>query len=155
MVRTLEGKRPEYFEAILQLRDCDKEIIDFAEKEITRLKLTVSDVIDLKNGIDYYLSDNNLTKQLGKKLQERYGGEYLITATLHTKKKGKELFRLTILFRQAKIKKGNIVKYQGEEYEVKAMSKEIFLQNTKTGKKVRVKYKNMNQIKASATSLTS
>jgi len=148
MANLTANQRPEYFEAILQLRDCNQEVTDFVEEEIPRLKLTMAKFVKIKNGFDYYLSDNNLTKKLGKKLQEKFGGEYLITASLHTKKQGKELFRLTILFRQAKFQKGDKVNYQGETYEVKSMGKEIILQNDKAGKKVRVKYKDMNQIKS-------
>jgi len=81
-----ESKRAEYFEGVLQLRDCEQEVIDFAEKEIDRLKLTIAKTVEFKNGKDYFLPDNNLTKRIGKKLQSKYGGEYLVTATLHTKK---------------------------------------------------------------------
>jgi len=147
MTNLTDSRRNEYFEAILQLRDCEQEVLDFVEEEIPRLKLTVAKTVRIKNGVDYYLSNNNLTRKIGKKLQEKFGGEFLITASLHTKKQGKELFRLTILFRQAKFQKGDKVSYQGEEYEIKSMSKEIMLQNDKTGKKVRVKYKDMDQIK--------
>ena len=32
MVRSIEGKHPRYFEAILQLRDVSEEVIDFVDK---------------------------------------------------------------------------------------------------------------------------
>ena len=147
MTKSLEGKHPGYYEAILQLRNILQDVIDFVEEEIPKMNLSISKVVELKTGVDYFLSDNNLTKMLGKKLQEKFGGEVLITATLHTKKKDKDMYRLTILFRQAPFQKGDTVLRDGEEYAVLTMAKEIILQHVKTGKKVHVRYKDMKGIK--------
>ncbi len=148
MARKLEGKHSEYFEAVLQLRNISPEITAFVEEEIPRRGLSVSKVVELRTGVDFFLSDNNLTKMLGKKLQEKFGGELLITAKLHTKKKDKNLYRLTVLFRQAPFKKNDVVLRNGEEYRVIALGKEIILQQLKTGKKFHVKYKEMDKIKS-------
>ncbi len=147
MVRTLVGKHTEYYEAILQLRNVSQEVIDFVEAEIPRVHLSVSKVVEEKTGLDFYLSDNTLTRVLGKKLQTTFGGEVLITATLHTQKKDKEMYRLTVLFRQAPFAKGDLVQRGGEEYRVLTLEKEIVLQHVKTGKKVHVRYKEMSKIK--------
>ena len=117
------NRRPEYYEAVLQLRDVKDEVIKFVEHDIPKTKMQVSKVVTLKNGKDYYLSSNDIAKKLGKKLQLTFGGVMSVTSTLHTKKKGKELHRLTILFRQASFKKGEIVTYQGEEHNVLSMIK--------------------------------
>ena len=146
MARDLTGKHPSYFESTLQLREVSEEVILFAEKLIAELKLQISKKVELKNGIDYLLTDNELTRKAGKRLQDHFGGELLVTATLHTKKDGKDLFRVTILFRPLHFKKGDIVEYQDEKYEVKSVTKDIFLQNIKTGKKLHLKYKEMRQI---------
>jgi nonsense-mediated mRNA decay protein 3 len=147
MVRDLTGKRPEYFEAIIQLRDCTKEAIDFVEEDVRRTGLIVTKKVEFKNGSDYYMSDTALSKALGKKLQEKFGGEYLVTATLHTQKDSKEIYRVTILFRQAHFRRGDLIAYNGDEYIIKAMSKDIFLQEQKTGRKLHLKYKEMKNIK--------
>ncbi|MBR9683628.1 hypothetical protein GOV03_03750 [Candidatus Woesearchaeota archaeon] len=147
MVRDLTGKHPGYFEAILQLRDCTEEVREFAEGEIIRDEIRVSKVIELKNGVDFYLSDNNFARKLGKKLREKFGGEIQTTASLWGMRKGREVYRVTVLFRGLHFKKGDMVIYEGEEYKVKLMSKDIFLQNVKTGKKVHVRYKKMDQVK--------
>ena len=147
MVRSLEGKHPKYYEAVLQLRDVTQEVVDLVEEEIHRTKHSVSKVVELKNGLDYYLADNALTRALGKLLQQKFGGELTVTASLHTKKDDKEMYRVTVLFRLPHFKKGDTVVYEGEEHVVKIMGKEIFLQHTKTGKKARVKYKDMKRIK--------
>ena len=147
MVRSVTGKRQEYFEATLQLREIKKEVIDYVEEEIFRVKLHVAKKIKLKNGLDYQLADSELTKALGKRLQQKFGGELKLTASLFGRKDGKEIYRITVLFRQVNFSKGDIVTYQGEEYKIKALNKDIFLQNIKTGKKIHLKYKDAKLIK--------
>jgi len=147
MVRDLTGKRAEYYEAILQLREISKETKEFVDKEIYRVKLPISKINKLKNGFDYYLADNEMTRALGKRLQQKIGGELTITASLHTKIKGKDVYRVTVLFREAHFRKDDEIEYQGESFVVKAMSKDIFIQHTKTGKKAHVKYKDMKRMK--------
>jgi len=147
MVRDTTGKHPNYFEAILQLRDCTEEVFNFVEDEIAVTKLKIAKVAKVKTGLDYYLADTALTKALGKKLQTKFGGDYQVTASIFGRKDGKEIFRTTILFRQAHFKKKDIVEYKGEPYLVVYMGKDIMLQHQKTGKKVHLKYKDMNQIK--------
>ncbi|MBU1974316.1 MAG: hypothetical protein KKH52_02885, partial [Nanoarchaeota archaeon] len=148
MVRDLTGKHPSYFEATLQLRECSPEVYDFVEKEVNRSGLKIAKTKKVNNGFDYYTSDNGLTRALGKKLQSRFGGNLIVTATLHTQKKNDQLYRVTVMFREAGFNKGDNVDYEGESYLVKLMGgKDIFLQHTKTGKKVHVKYKEMGRIK--------
>ncbi|PIZ50549.1 hypothetical protein COY27_06730 [Candidatus Woesearchaeota archaeon CG_4_10_14_0_2_um_filter_33_13] len=138
-----------YFEAVLQLREVSQEVVDYAEEEIYRLKVKVAKVVTLKNGFDYYLSDISSTKKLGKSLQLKFGGQCLITSSLWGVKKDREVHRVTVLYRGISFAKGSTVIYQGEEFEVKQMVKDILLQNIKTGKKVHVKYENMRDVKTS------
>ena len=147
MVRSLVGKHPSYFEAVLQLRDVTEKVIEYAEEEMFRVKLIVAKKLKVKNGWDYFTADNGQTLALGKRLQQKFGGELTKTSSLHTKKDNKELYRVTVLFRQTHFKKNDLVEYQGEEWKVQMMGKEIFLKHSKTGKKSRVKYKNMKEIK--------
>ena len=136
-----------YFEAILQLREPLPEIIVVVEEEIARAKIPIAKQEEVRNGYDYYVADSNFTKALGKKLQQQFGGELMITASLHTKKDGKDLYRITVLFRPTPFRKGDRVQYKGEVYTVTQMSKEILLQEISTGKKVRVKFKEMKLVK--------
>jgi len=148
MVRTLEGKRPEYYEAVLQLRDCGQEAVGVVKEKIAREGIPVAKVLEVAGGWDFYLADKNFTKALGKKIQERFGGDYKVTASLWGRKEGKEVHRLTVLVRGIGFKKGEIVEYKGEDYEVKLLlEKEIMLQKVKTGEKVHVKYKKMEKIR--------
>ena len=147
MVRDISKIHDKYYEATLQLRDISQEVVDFVEDEIARTKLYVAKVVELKNGIDYLLSDNGLTRALGKTLQQKFGGDLKVTASLFSQRDGKDIYRVTVLFREASYRKGDSVEYQGDSYEVKLMGKDILLQAVKDGKKVHIKYKDMDQIK--------
>ena len=147
MVRDTSGKHPGYFEAILQLRDCKEEVINFVEEEIGMERIYVAKTIKVRGGIDYYLGDNNFTKKLGKKLREKFGGNLKVTASLWGRKEGKEVYRVTVLFREMEFKKGDVVIFKGEEYEIKLMGKDIMLKNVKAGKKVHVRYKEMDRMR--------
>lgn len=143
----MDGKHPQYFEAILQLRSPSNEIINFVETEIIKENIHLAKTLDVKNGVDYYLADNDFAKSLGKKLQQHFGGVLTISATLYSRRDGRDINRLTILFRALSFKKGDIVNFKGENYEIRSTGKEIFLQRAKTGEKLRIKYKEMEQLK--------
>lgn len=151
MVHSIEGKRPEYYEAILQLRDTTAQTIDFAYTCIEQAKIHIAKIVESKQGIDFYLADSQFTKTLAKRVQGRFGGQILITATLFTKKDGKDIYRITVLFRGVPFKKSDIVVYGGEEYRIKSLEKEIWLQHVKHGKKVRVRYSESSKIKIKDT----
>jgi nonsense-mediated mRNA decay protein 3 len=147
MVRSMEGKRQQYFEATLQLRNVEKELISFVENEIIRAKIHVAKKDKVKNGYDYQLADNRFTQSLGKKLQQTAGGELAVTSSLFSQKDGKDIYRVTVLFRQAGFKKGDDVIYQGEEFNVKSIGKDILLVGISKPTKMHVKYKDMRRIK--------
>ncbi len=153
MVRSLQGKHPNYFEAVLQLREVTQQIVDFVEEELRRTEHPIAKVTELKNGLDYYLADNELTRALGKKLQQKFGGELKVTASLHTKKDDKEKYRVTVLFRYPGFSKGDDVTYEGEEWTVEIMGKEIHLRHSTTNKKQRVKWKDMKNVKKNSSLL--
>ncbi len=148
MPKSTPGKHSEYYEAILQLRDVSDEVVAVVDDEIDKKEIFVAKIKKVTNGYDYYLGNGNLTRVLGKKLQEKFGGEFTVTATLFTRKEGKPVYRLTVLFRAMPFKKGDEVEYQGENYTVLMSGKKLMLQHSKTGKKIQVWHKDMKQIRA-------
>ncbi len=147
MVKPIHGKHSEYYEAILQLREVTDEVIDFVDKEIKKKNIFVAKIKKVTNGHDYYLGNGNLTRNLGKTLQEKYGGEFVVTATLFTRKEGRPVYRLTVLFRAMPFKKGDLVEYHDETYNVIMSGKKVMLQQAKTGKKVQVWHKDIGKVK--------
>ncbi|MBT3450480.1 hypothetical protein HN652_00940 [archaeon] len=147
MVRSLEGKHPNYYEAKLQLRNPNQEIVNYVEKELSKVNMPVTKVEEVKNGFDYYIADNQFSNGLGKRLQSRFGGLLIVTSSLFSRKDGKEIYRTTILFRKTPFNKNDIVMYGGEEYKVVRMLKQIHLLGVKTKKKERIRFTDMNMIK--------
>ncbi len=147
MVKPIHGKHSEYYEAILQLREVTDEVTDFVDKEIKKKNIFVAKIKKVTNGHDYYLGNGNLTRNLGKTLQEKYGGEFVVTATLFTRKEGRPVYRLTVLFRAMPFKKGDLVEYHDETYNVIMSGKKVMLQQAKTGKKVQVWHKDIGKVK--------
>lgn len=144
MVRSLVGKHPNYYEAILQLRDVTDEVVHFVKEDIKKYRVPVTKIAKTINGTDYYLADNQYARALGKRLQQYFGGQTIITASLHTQIDGKDKYRVTVLFRGVPFKKGDKVFYQDDQYEIKAMGKDIFMLGKK---KVHIRYKDIKQIK--------
>ncbi|MBI1968732.1 hypothetical protein HYS49_02375 [Candidatus Woesearchaeota archaeon] len=148
MVRTLEGKHPLYYEAILQLRDVLPETEEFAFAAIKKTGVPVTKIKRIQRGVDVYLADKRIARTIGKQLQGRFGGEQKITMSICGMKDGQDLYRLTILFRGLPFQKGQQVLYKGELCIVSLLGKDILLQEVKTGKKVHVKFKDAAGIKA-------
>lgn len=147
MVRSLEVKHPMYYEAILQLREVSPEVVQKVNEAISRAKIPVAKHKKVTNGFDYYLADNNFAKALGKKLQQQFGGELMLTSSLFGQKDGKEIYRGTVLFREAPFRKGDLVEYQGERYVVKILGKRLMFQEIAGGKRIQLKYREMGKVK--------
>ncbi|MBI2662440.1 hypothetical protein HYX11_03195 [Candidatus Woesearchaeota archaeon] len=147
MVRNIIGKHQSYYEATLQLRAITPEMLHFVNEEIAKNKIHVAKCTKVNSGLDYQLSDNKFAQNIGKKIQQKFGGKVLTTAALFSKRDGNDIYRLTVLFRGVPFKKDEQVLYKGDEHTVIALGKEIVLQNNLTKKKKHVKYREMNLIK--------
>ena len=91
-----------YFEAILQIRPFNKEVLDYVVKQVEKNdQLLIAKIEELKEGVDFYMSSQRQTISLGKKLKRVFNGEIKITRKLHTlnKQTSKNVYRVTVLFR--------------------------------------------------------
>jgi nonsense-mediated mRNA decay protein 3 len=91
-----------YFEAIIQLRPYDEEIFNFLKKRIRKRDgVFITKVIQLKTGIDIYISSQRYARRLGQDMKKAFKGELKITRKLHTQSRetSKLLYRATVLFR--------------------------------------------------------
>lgn len=96
--------RPEYYEATIQIRPKNKEVLDFVITQIekaNREDVFISGVEEKKFGVDLKISSQKFARDLGKKLKKRFDGELKITKSLFKRHKqtGKILYRATICFR--------------------------------------------------------
>jgi len=137
-----------YFEGTLQLRNPTKEVKKFVRKLVEKTpRVFVAKEEKVVNGFDIYLSSNKFLVNLGKKLQNKFGGEVKVSRKLHTRKRltSKEVYRVTVLFRMPKFKVGDVVKTRGKLIEVKRMEKKVFGVDVDTGKKISVDYRYISE----------
>ena len=137
--------RSDYFQGILQLRDINDEILSFVHNQIKkRGDVAVTRTVRLANGLDPYITSQKFIRILGKKLKDSFGGELKISSKLHTtNRQGKELYRVNVLFRLSKYKKGDIVSVRGDEVRLISIGKKIFAKNIKTGRRVTIRNKEL------------
>ena len=91
----------DYYEAIIQLRPADLELVSFVERRIKEKDIFVAKKINLKTGVDYYVSSNRFARQLGKKLKKSFKGVLKESRKLYglDKTTSKTLYRVTVCFR--------------------------------------------------------
>ena len=97
------NRHPEYFEAIIQLRPASPEVVDFIACEIERREdVKISKLIDLKTGLDIYLTNQRFARStLAPMLKRKFDGVLTITKALYGRHRqtNKLIYRATILFR--------------------------------------------------------
>lgn len=133
--------RPNYYQGILQLRNVNDEVIAFIRNQIKkRGDVAVTKAARLPKGVDLYITSQKFIRILGKKLKESFGGELKVSAKLHTRnRQGKDLYRVNVLFRLLKHRKGDIVSIRGEQLRLISIGRKIFARNLKSGKKVTIR----------------
>jgi NMD protein affecting ribosome stability and mRNA decay len=143
----MEEKLDNYFQGILQLRDVKQETLNFVEDNIDEKDLTKVRIV--KNGYDFYIRDNSFLLRLGKQLKSRFLGELTTSKKLHTRDNQtcKNIYRVTVLFRQYDIQKGDIYLINGEEYEVLGVGDKIRLKELNTLKKKLFTFQQIKNLK--------
>ena len=142
----MQNRASNYFEGILQLRNIDDVVVQFAIKEIEKQEnVFIANIKKVPNGIDIYVSSQRFLRNIGLKLQKQFAGQLIISKKLHTVSRmtSKELYRVNALFRVPKFKKGDIIDYKGEKIKIIAMHKKVFAKDIKTGKKLNLSYKDI------------
>ena len=92
----------QYYEAIIQLRPATKELVDFVNDAIEKRRdVFVSKRVELKTGLDLYVSSWRFAIGLGKQFKRVFNGEVKVTRSLFTKSRitSKMVYRVTVLFR--------------------------------------------------------
>ena len=136
----------DYFEGILQLRQIGDEVIEFAVKEIEKNENShIAKIKKVTNGVDIYISPQKSLRSLGNKLQNRFGGQLMVSTKLHTRSRvtSRDLYRVNLLFRAPKFKKGDIIEYKGDKIKIINIHKKVFAKDVKTGKKLNISFKDL------------
>ena len=134
--------RYDYFEGILQLRDIDEEVVDFVKRQTAkRNDVHISKIAKVRNGIDIYFTSQKYLRALGKKLQDHFKGEMVMSPQLFTvSRTGKELYRVNVLFRPSRLKKGDIITYRGSQLKIIRLGNKAVCKYVDTGKSITLNY---------------
>lgn len=141
MEQKIKLSRPNYYQGILQLRDVGNDVVDFVRNQINkRNDVLITKTVKVGNGLDMYITSQKFIRILGKKLRESFGGELKTSIKLHTKSRtGKDLYRVNVLFRPVKHKRGDIIVVRGDEVKLLAVGRRVFARDMKTGKKIKIR----------------
>lgn len=134
---------PQYYEGILQLRNCTEEAILFVRDRIDKEgDVRIAKEVKINNGIDIYISSNKFLKNLGKLIKARFPGIIKTSAKLYTAdmQTGKRIYRGTVMFRMPGFRIGDIGMFKGDKVKVMSISNKVMLQDIKTGKKRACKF---------------
>lgn len=125
-----------YYEGILQLRQVSQEVLDYVERRCKE-EQAVSSVREFKEGFDFYITSNKFLNAISKELRTHFTGEIKNNYTLHTRDRqhNKDIYRMTVLFREVPVKKGDVLQLNGIEYIVTGVGNKVLLKERKTGKK--------------------
>ena len=109
-----------YFQGILQIRNKKnakfQDVLTLVIGDIERNEpITVAKIVEMKSGVDFYLSSNKYVHCLGRKIHGEFGGDFVVSKKLYTKdhQSGKNLYRVTVLVRLPDYNVGDIVEITG------------------------------------------
>lgn len=93
-----------YFEGILQIRNPKDEVIEYIKKELEKVKdkgIYANNVIEVKGGIDFYMSSKKYLRKLGREIKKRFPGTHNESPQLFSRNNltSKDIYRLNVLFR--------------------------------------------------------
>jgi len=139
--------KTKYYEAILQIRDSNDEIVSFAKNEIAKLSdkgVFITDSEMFKDGADFKLTSKAAARAVANRLRDKFGGQLTITAKIFSvsKETSKEIYRLIILFNAPTIKKGDKITFKGEQIKVVYVGKKIQAIGT-NGKRMTLQHKDL------------
>ena len=131
-----------YFEAILQVRPpeggAEKELVEKAAEiihsEVERAadNVFISKEESLHGGMDFYLGSKGAAKTIAKLLQSRFGGEVTTSSTLQGRKGGKDVYRMTFLFRFPRFQAGSVLRVGGKLVQIVGLGPPITIADLAT-----------------------
>ncbi len=142
-------KHVNYFEAILQLRNPYGDVEDMMHYVIQRTKEKAQEGVFISkrkkttNGFDLYLSSNSFAVEIGRELYRAFGGELKISKKTFSQHKltSRVLYRVTVLFRMAPFRVGDVILFEGKPLKLLEVAKKVVAENIEKGRLVELHYK--------------
>jgi len=96
-------KHEGYFEAVMQLRDPNDELINFINNQLKKNPdVFIANILPQKNGFDIYISSQRFARSLGNKMKRAFKkSELKMTRSIFTRNRqtSKDVYRVTVFFR--------------------------------------------------------
>ncbi|MDP2907985.1 MAG: NMD3-related protein [Nanoarchaeota archaeon] len=94
----------QYYQAIIQIRPKDKEILAYVRKQVKKKGSEISKEVFYKYGVDVYVTDQKVARNIGQRLKRAFKGELKITKKIFSRDRqtSRDIYRGTVLFRRIK-----------------------------------------------------
>ncbi len=102
-MRSMRQLNRQYFEATIQLRPDNKELVQFVKNQLNKHKdVFISQEVHKKYGTDLYVSSRKFATLIGKRLKQSFKGKLILSRKLFSRDRhsGKAIYRVTVCFRQ-------------------------------------------------------
>ncbi|MCX8173274.1 MAG: 60S ribosomal export protein NMD3 [Thermoplasmata archaeon] len=113
------------FSAVIQIRRKGREIGARLLREMEDIvegaaagKRQVVQREDVENGVDIYIVDNGYARAVCEALKRKFGARVKASPRLHTRREGKDVYRVTYLVEIERFEDGDLVYYDGDLYTV-------------------------------------
>lgn len=143
-------KGTKYFESILQLRNCNDQVLDFVRNEVLKHnkkgifinKEAPLDKYSIKD-IDIYLTNQTYAKTLAALVKKHYGGIIKKNAQHFSLdwQTSKTVFRLNVLLILPSYSKGDVIKAQDHLYKILSLGDKIHVKDLRTDHKTSLAHK--------------
>lgn len=127
----------QYFEGILQLRNTNKDIINFTNNYMTKNEVYANDTQEINDGIDYYFVHKKKIQTTANALIKEFGGYLDINEQLFSRnhQTSKDIYRINAKLTFPKFQKNDVITYNDQVIYITNLSKEISGLNLEKEKK--------------------
>jgi nonsense-mediated mRNA decay protein 3 len=145
----------DYFVGTVQVRAIGRPLTDeegnraahMAERARSGGEEFVSRIEPVQGGIDVRVSTNSFAKRLARDLAKAFGGAVGGSATLHTQREGREMYRSTYVVRIPSYREGDTIRWKGVRYRVEAIGDPVRLRDVDSGAIARVRVRDLRTAK--------
>jgi NMD protein affecting ribosome stability and mRNA decay len=139
-----------YFESIIQLRNCNDEIIDFVRSEVAKHNkkgIFINKEVPLdkysKKDVDVYITNQTYAKTLAARVKKNYGGIIKKNAQHFSLnwQTTRTIYRLNVLIQLPNYFKNDVLKIDNHLYKIISVSDNIHVEDLRTKHKTSLAHK--------------
>lgn len=125
------------YSAIIQIRRkgrrIAKEVLNEIEKILSEKSGGKREIVkreDVENGIDFYIADNSYARSVCNLLKQKFKARVKVSPKLHTRREGRDVYRITYLVELDRFEEGDLIYHNGELYYASSVEQgKVFLRS--------------------------